>query len=222
MSDQEPRPTPLLGSIALEAVEHVEHVLDAGFVATPIAGLDGELQQRAARGSHRVRLRGRLFGEGAKDALGELQAAAADGAEIAFAADITTALDVQHVVIESLRAAEAAGEPGTWRYDLVVAESPPLPPPAELSPFGGLGDFGLGDLGVDLGVLDDIAGAAGELAGVVDQALAVVDQLSSLADLGSLGSLGGLLEPLGRQAGGVRSAGGDLGDAARAAQGALG
>jgi len=222
MSDQQARPIPLLGSIALEAVERVEHVLDAGFTAMPIAGLDGELQQRSGRGSHRILLRGRLFGEGAADALGELQSAAADGRELTFAADVTTALDLQNVVVESLRAAEAAGAPGTWTYELVVAESPPLPAPAELSPFGGLDDFGLGDLGVDLGVLDDIAAAAGDIAGVVDQALSVVDQLSALADLGALGSLGGLLEPLGRQSGGVRSAGGALGDAARGAQEGLG
>jgi hypothetical protein len=220
MSDQG-RPIPLLGDVALDAVHHVEHALDAGFVATPIAGLEGELQQRTARGSHRILLRGTLFGDGAADALGKLQGAAADGAELPFSADITTALDLQQVVVEAFQASEAGGRPGAWTYEVVVAESPPLPPPAELSPFGGLGDFGLGDLGVDLGVLDDIAAAAGEVAGAVDAALDVVDQLSSLADLGSLGSLGGLLEPLGRQAGGVQAAGEGLGGAARTAGEAL-
>lgn len=221
MSDA-PRPTPLLGDITLDAVHQIEHALDAGFVSTPIAGLDGELQQRTARGSHRMVLRGTLHGDGAADALGKLQGAASAGAELSFSADITKALDLQNVVVEAFHAAELGGLPGAWSYELVVAESPPLPPPAELSPFGGLGDFGLGDLGVDLGVLDDIASVAGEVTGAVDQALAVVDQLSSLADLGSLRDLGGLLAPLGRQTSGVTSAGEGLGGAARTAAGALG
>jgi hypothetical protein len=216
------RPIPLLGDIALDAVQHVEHALDGGFVSTPIAGLEGELQQRAARGSHRILLRGTLFGDGAADALGKLQGAAAAGDELAFSADITTALDLQQVVVEAFQAAEDGGRAGTWTYEIVVTESPSLPPPAELSAFGGLGDFGLGDLGVDLGVLDDIASAADDIAGAVDSALDVVDQLSSLADLGSLGDLGGLLEPLGRQADGVQAAGGGLAGAARDASGRLG
>ena len=217
----EQRPIPLLGSIALEAVHHVEHALDGGFVPTAIAGLEGELQQRAARGSHRIVLHGTLFGDGAADALETLQDAATTGAELAFSADITKALDLQQVVIEAFRAAEVAARPDTWSYELALAESPPLPPPAEVSPFGGLGDFGLGDLGVDLGVLDDIAGLADQVAGAVDAAMSVVDQLSALSALGSLGGLGGLLKPLGRQSGGVEAAGEGLATAARGAQGQL-
>ena len=216
------RPIPLLGDVPLEFVQSIEHVLDAGFVSTPIAGLEGELQQRASRGSHRIAIDGVLFGDAAADALGTLQAAAAGGEEIAFAADVAAALELQQVVIEAFHAAEDAGRPGTFHYELVVAESPPLPPPAELSPFGGLDDFGLGDLGVDLGVLEDISSLAEDVAGAVDAALDVVDQLSSLADLASLGSIGGFLEPMNRQVTGVGQAGGGFADAARAAGDALG
>jgi hypothetical protein len=216
------RPVPLLGTLSLDAVQHIEHLLDAGFVSTPIAGLEGELQQHAGRGSHRVALGGVLTGEGAADDLAALQAAAADGAELAFSADITSALELQQVVVESFQAAEAAGLAGTWSYELVVAESPALPPPAEVAAFGGLGDFGLGDLGVDLGVLDEIADAAGELAGAVDAAMEVVDQLSALSDLAGLGGLGGFLEPLSRQVEGVRSAADGFGGAADAAGESLG
>lgn len=215
------RPIPLLGTVSLDAVQHIEHLLDAGFVATPIAGLEGELQQRAGRGSHRVAIRGVLTGDGAADDLAALQQAASDGAELPFTADITGALELEQVVVESFHAAETAGRPGTWAYDLVVAESPPLPAPAELAPFGGLDDFGLGDLGVDLGVLDDIADVADQVAGAVDAALDVVEQLSALSDLASLGGLGGFLEPLGRQVSGVRAAGEGFGAAAEAAGEAL-
>ena len=36
---------PLIGDIALEAVQVIEHAQDGGFVSTRIAGLPGELQQ---------------------------------------------------------------------------------------------------------------------------------------------------------------------------------
>jgi hypothetical protein len=212
------RPIPLLGDVPLEVVQSIEHLLDAGFVATPIAGLEGELHQRAARGSHRIAVRGMLLGEGAADALAKLQEAAAAGEEVSFAADIAAALELEQVVIESFHATEDAGRPGTYHYDLVVAESPPLPPPAELSPFGGLGDFGLGDLGMDLGVLDDISSLAEDVAGAVDSALDVVGALAGLTDLGSLG---GLLEPMSRQVSGVGSVGDQLAGAARTTSEAL-
>ena len=213
------RPIPLLGDIPLDAIQHIEHGLNAGFASIPIAGLDGELQQRIARGSHRIALSGTLFGDGAADALATLQHAAADGTELAFSADITTALDLQLVVLEDFRAIEQGGRPGSWTYELVLVESPPLPAPAEVSSFGGLGDFGLGDLGVDPGVLDDISSAAGEIAGAVDTALNVVGQLSSLADLGSLG---GLLAPLDKPAAGVDKAGEGLAGTANDAAAKLG
>jgi hypothetical protein len=212
------RPIPLLGDVPLEVVQSIEHLLDPGFVATPIAGLEGELQQRAARGSHRVAVRGMLLGEGAAEALGKLQEAAAAGEEVAFAADISAALELEQVVIESFHAAEEAGRPGTYHYELVIAESPPLPPPAQLEPFGGLGDFGLGDLGLDLGVLDDISSLAEDVAGAVDSALDVVGALAGLADLGSLG---GFLEPMSRNVSGIGAVGEQVADAARTSSEAL-
>ena len=56
------RPTPLLGDVSLQYVQTIEHHLDGGFQATGVIALPGELQQRAARPSHRIRLTGVLFG----------------------------------------------------------------------------------------------------------------------------------------------------------------
>src|SRR4051794_9029397 len=117
MSDG-PRPVPLLGDISLEYVQRIEHALDGGFLATRIAGLPGELQQRAGRPSHRIRIRGVLFGETAAADLKKLQDAAAAGAELTFAADITTAVDLKQVVITSFRCADSAGHPGRFGYEL--------------------------------------------------------------------------------------------------------
>ena len=187
------RPIPLLGDISLSFVQRVEHSLEAGFVATRIAGLDGELQQRAGRPSHRVRIAGVLVGDGARDDLGKLQTAAQTGDELTFAADITSALDLQKVVIRAFHAEEAAGHPARITYRLELVESPPLPPPAELGGFGGLGDFGLGDLGIDPGVLGDIANAA-------------IEAVSAIANIAASGGLNfsGILVPMDRAVGSVK------------------
>jgi hypothetical protein len=194
-----PRPIPLLGDISLDCVVQVEHLLDGGFVPTRVVALAGEVQQRSGRPSHRVYLAGELFGEQAAEQLGTLQAAAADGAELTFAADIASALDLQRVVIARFRAAAVAGVPDRYWYELHLVESPPLPPPAQVESFGGLDDFGVGDLGFDTDILADLEAQAGELAGAVDGALEAVEQLQSLTQLAGgldLGDAGGLLAPL--------------------------
>ena len=200
---------PLIGDIALEAVQVIEHAQDGGFVSTRIAGLPGELQQRLARPSHRIRIAGVLFGDEALDKLGTLQKAAQDGAEVTFAADITTALELKKVVVSSFWAQAEAGMPDRYLYEVALVESPPLPPPAQVSSFGGLGDFGVGDLGFDTSVLGDIADAASKVASAVEQAIAVVDTLQALSKLGDLNVSGGMLKPVEDAVGRV----GKLGDA---------
>jgi hypothetical protein len=214
------RPIPLLGDISLELVQTIEHELDGGFASMPIAGLDGELQQRTARPSHRIRIAGLLAGEGAADQLGTLQEAAATGEELTFAANIVSALDLQRIVLTGFRAAEAAGRPDRYAYELDLAESPPLPPPAVLEGFGGLDDFGLGDLGFDTDLLGDLQDLAGEVAGAVDAALDAVQALEALAGLDGL-SADGLLGPIGSAVDNVGSAGGRFGEALGALKGAL-
>jgi hypothetical protein len=194
---------PLLGDISLEYAQQIDHWHDSGFVPTRIAGLAGELQQNAGRLSHRVRIAGIIFGDTSADALKSLQQAAIDGAELTFAADITAALDLQSVVITSLRVVEVAGQSNRYSYDIQLAESPPLPPPAAISGFGGLDDFGLGDLGFDTDILGDLTDLAGEVAGAVDAAMDVIGQLEALASLANLDALqgGNFMEPIERTAG---------------------
>ena len=215
------RPIPLLGDISLDLVQSIEHELDGGFVPMSIAGLDGELQQRTARPSHRIRIAGVLAGEGAADQLGKLQDAAANGEELTFAANIVSALDLQRIVITGFRAAEVAGHADRLAYELELAESPPLPPPAELEGFGGLDDFGLGDLGFDApGLLDDLQNLAGDVAGAVDAALDAVQALDALSSLDGL-SADGLLGPMGTAVDNLGQAGEKFGDALGSLEGML-
>jgi hypothetical protein len=188
----------LLGDVTLEHVQRIEHELDGGFVTTRLAGLEGELQQRTGRPSHRIHVAGVAVGQDAASILQQLQQKARSGEELDFAANITTALELQKVVIRHFRAAESAGHPQRFDYELHLAESPPLPPPAELESFGGLGDFGLGDLGFDTDILGDLQDIAGDVADAVSGAMDVLDQLGALAALASGDGLqlGNFMEPL--------------------------
>jgi hypothetical protein len=217
------RPIPLLGDVSLELVEWIEHDLDSGFTATPVTALAGELQQRVARRSHRVRVAGALFGDSASGDLAKLQQAAAAGDELTFSADITSALELSKVVITTFRAREVAGRANWIAYELEVAESPPLPPPAEVEGFGGLDDFGLGDLGIDPSVLGDISSLADQIGSAVDAATSMVSQLGALASgLGDLGNAGGLLQPFGNVVSQLGSVGGGVTSATKALGSLLG
>lgn len=198
-------PVPMIDDLELKAVQFIRQETDQEFVRQKVAGLDGTLHQKLGRASHRVSIDGFLLPATATDDLKTLQEKASSGAEVTFTADITTALSIQKMVIESLRAEQEVGVAGQTRYHLVLAESPPLPPPAEVSAFGGLGDFGLGDLGFDRGALGDVLGdvsnAAGGIMSAASSALDAVDQLKSLASLGNLASVGNPVKPLADQVG---------------------
>lgn len=212
MTEPTARPMPLLGDIALTAVQRVDQHLDAGFHDVPVLGLAGHAQQRSGRPSHRISIAGVLSGPSALDDLAALQALTTAGSETTFAADIVTALDLQSVVVTRLEAVEAAGRPGTVEFRLELAESPPLPPPAQLSGFGGLDDFGLGDLGFDTDLLGELGDLAGDLADAVDSALDAVDALGALAGLADL-DYDGLLDPVNDVSASLDEVGGRLGAA---------
>lgn len=189
------RPVPMIDDLPLEAVTWARQVTRPRVVGVPVIGLDGDVQQRLGRGSHEVDLAGILVGAGARDALTRLQQKASSGEEVVFTADITSVLELEKAVIVEATFEESAGRPGRWEYYLKLRESPPLPEPAELSPFGGLDGV---DLGFDTDVLGDIADAAGKIqdaADLVTEALSALDALAALGDL----SLGNPVEPMQRE-----------------------
>ena len=193
MTDTASNAVPLLGDISLQYVQSIEHSLDGGYTATRILGLAGQLQQNTGRLSHQVFITGTLFGSEATSQLESLQQTATSGEELTFAANIVSALELQKVVISQFRAVESAAQPNIWQYEITLQESPPLPPPAQVQNFGGLDDFGLGDLGFDTDIMDGLQDLAGEISGAVDNALGVLDALGSL---GNLGSANGVLKPI--------------------------
>jgi hypothetical protein len=104
---------------------------------------------------------------------------------------------------------EVAGRPNVYAYRLLLRESPPLPPPAELTPFGGLDGA---DVGFDTDVLSDIADAAGQLQDAVEavnDAVKALEALSALTDL----SAGNPVEPIQDEVGSLGGVGEAVGDA---------
>lgn len=177
----------MVDDLALEAVAWVRQRTRPRFHSLPILGLEGDAQQKLGRGSHEVELSGLLWGETAATALSDLQGKAGAGEEVSFTADIATALELETMVLVDTEFRETAGRPGVWEYRLHLRESPPLPPPAELSPFGGLDGF---DLGFDPGalgdVLGDIAAAAGDIQNAIDAATEALDALQAMAGMAGL------------------------------------
>ena len=204
-------PAPMIDDIELKAVQYIRQETEPDFIPQRIAGLAGTLHQSLGRRSHRVVVQGLLLPDSSTDQLKKLQEKAKTGSEVTFTADITTALEIDKMVIESLRAEQRVGPAGQIEYLLVLAESPPLPPPAEVSTFGGLDGFGLGDLGFDpdaLGdVLGDVADQAGSIAEAASAAMDAVQKLQSLANLGNLADVGNPLKPVTEQVGAVKGAG---------------
>lgn len=212
------RAIPMLDDLALDAVTWVRQSTRQRVLSLPVAGLMGDIQQRLGRASYEVELTGTLVGEGAPDALHDLQNKAKSGEEVTFTADITSALELDKVVIVSAVFEASAGRPNRYEYRLHLRESPPLPEPASLSPFGGLEGL---ELRFDTDVLGDIADMAGELQGAIDAVTSALGALDALAGLKDLGA-GNPLEPIQSRAGSLSDAGRGAGDAATALSGLMG
>lgn len=180
--------TPMLDDIELTSVQWIETDERRAVVEHRIPGMAGNALQDMGRDSTTIRLTGVFFGDTALADLEALRGKFQEGTSLSFAADITTATDIIDVVIADLHVRELGGRPNTWRYRMVLRESPPPPPP--IDPFGT----------VDLSVLD-------EAQGLFDQALSVVDLVANLPDIPNFGDptvpLGGLLDEFASITGGL-------------------
>lgn len=203
------RAVPTIDDIQLDPVLVIRQRTRTRLGPTPVVGLAGDVQQRLGRASHEVELRGLLHGEDALDKLDALQDKVVAGEEVDFTADITTALEIAKMIVVEAEFEELAGHPNRFEYRLLLRESPPLPEPASLAPFGGLEGF---DVGFDTDVLGDIADMAGELQGAMDLLGDVMAGLDALAGLASLDA-GNPLQPMQDQAGSLGDAGAGSGEA---------
>ncbi len=163
------RTKPVLGDWEIPRIESISSLERRSFVEFPVPGRVGSLYQDMNAAPMRIAIAGSLYGDEARDEfLQTLREKFRAGEPVTFVADITTATEVQYVIIEILRLQESGTRPDEIEYLIVIRESPPPPPPPD--PLGGL----------DAGLLED----AGSFLDTVTGALDVIDTLGSVPNFG--------------------------------------
>jgi hypothetical protein len=173
------RVQPVLGDWTVPRLVVLETLEERDLVELAVPGRPGSLFADLERRPMRILLAGSLFGDEARDEfLAQVRERFQNGEPLTFVADILTATDLQHVLIERLELAERADAPDQLDYLIVCVESPPPPPPPSL----------LGE--IDTGLLD----AASGLVDTLGDALAALDALS-VPDFGDpTAALSGVLD----------------------------
>jgi hypothetical protein len=160
---------PMLGDWEIPRIEGIRTLERRAFVELPVPGRVGSVFQDLNSTPTRIAITGSLFGDEKRDEFLEaVRGQFREGLPVTFVADIVTATEVQHVIVDTLEFRENAHRPDETHYLIVLRESPPPPPPPDM--LGGL-DTGLLDMAGDF--MDTITGALGAL-----------DALASIPDLG--------------------------------------
>ncbi len=163
------RTKPVLGDWEIPRIESISSLESRSFVEFAVPGRVGSLFQDMNAAPMRIAIAGSLYGDEARDEfLQTLREKFRAGEPVTFVADITTATEVQYVIIETLRFQESGTRPDQIDYLIIIRESPPPPPPPD--PLGGL----------DAGLLED----AGSFLDTVTGALDVIDTLGSVPNFG--------------------------------------
>jgi hypothetical protein len=140
---------PVIGGWEVPRIERIESRERRRLARLPVPGLLGDIQQDLGAFSLAVEIVGSLQGDEARDDfLNAVREQFRAGDPVSFVADITTATELDQVLIEELEVEEVNEWAGSFRYRIVLREyvEPPEPPAP------------LDDLGLDLGLeLDDLA-----------------------------------------------------------------
>lgn len=192
---------PMVDGWDVPCIERLDVLEERRLARLPVPGLAGDLVQDLGSAGLRVAVEGSLHGDEARDGFLEtLREKFRAGEPVPFVADITTAAELDLVLVESLTVAEVAGSADTFRYRIVLQQyvEPPAPPApldelgldldAELDGLAGLGldALGLPDL---LATIPDVADPVAPM----QPALAAVQEATAPLD----GLLGGLREAFG-------------------------
>ncbi|MDJ0768570.1 MAG: hypothetical protein QNJ12_07230 [Ilumatobacter sp.] len=192
---------PMIADWQVPNLTSVEAVESKRVAVLPVPGLRGDLQQDLGTSSLEVRLIGSLFGDEARDEfLGTVRERFLAGEPVTFVADITTATELEEVLIVGLEVSERAASNGECHYSITLREyvEPPEPP----LPFDELGADLLPDLsdlaaglldGLELpdllGALPSISDPVAPVMPALDAVAAEVDAVPALLD-GVKGALG--------------------------------
>ncbi len=139
---------PMLDSWEIPSIESIRCLERRRFVRHGVPGLAGDLHQDLGSESLVVEIRGSLHGDEARDTFfEEIREKFANAEPLSFVADITTATDLEQVIIEDLEVREDNDFSRPFRYRIVLRQY--VEPPEPVSSFD---DFGA-ELDPDLDLL---------------------------------------------------------------------
>jgi hypothetical protein len=160
---------PVLGDWEIPHIEAIQSLENRSFVELEIPGRAGSLFQDMNAAPIHIAVWGSIFGDETRnDFLETLREKFNAGEPVTFVADITTATEIQYVIIETMRMTESAARPDQMDYFFILKESPPPPPSTA--------DLG----GIDAGLLDQAGGLLDSVTGALD----VIDSIGSIPDIG--------------------------------------
>ena len=187
---------PMIGQWSPPAIERIHSVEARRLSALPVPGLSGDLHQDLGRGAMGLEIIGSLNTDEARDDfLKQIREKFLAGDPVTFVADIIKESQLEQVLIEELEVEEAAADPDSFRYRIVLREyTEPPEPPAPAADFGQELNADL-DLSAALGLgALDVPGLAGNIPQIGDLLAPLQPAAGNLK--GKLGGAAALLDPL--------------------------
>jgi len=180
---------PVLGGWEIPHIASIGSLEQRSFTELEVPGKSASLFQDLASTPTRIVIGGSLFGdEDRDDFLQEVRDKFRAGDPVTFVADITTATEIQYVVIETLRFEQSASRPDEIEFLISLRESPPPPPPPApslddglLDQAGAFQDSVTGALNaIDAVSVPNFGDPTPPLSGTLDGAKAALDGLSDV------------------------------------------
>ncbi len=190
---------PMIGEWEIPRIERIQTLEARRLARLSVPGLQGDLHQDLGNHSLVVEISGSLHGDAERDDfLDRVREPFKAGDPVAFVADITSATELEQVLIEHIDVAEGNDHADSFRYTIRLRQY--VDPPAPPSPIDDLGaELGaeldalaaLGDLGLELpNLLGDIPSIGDPTPPLREALTAVEAAVAPLSDL--LTELGGV------------------------------
>jgi len=180
---------PMIGEWAVPRIERIGTVDRRRLARLSVPGLAGDLHHDLGSHSLAVEIEGSLHSDVERDDfLSRVREPFLAGEPLTFVADITTATELEQVVIEGLEVDEVNDAARSFRYRIRIRQyvEPPEPPPL-------VDDLGV-DLGPELDLLADLGLAGLELPNLLGDIPSIGDPAPPLRE--ALAGVATALEPL--------------------------
>jgi hypothetical protein len=179
----------MIGDWPVPRIERIGTVDRRRLARLSVPGLAGDLHHDLGTHSLAVEIEGSLHGDVERDEfLTRVREPFLAGDPVTFVADITTATELEQVLIEGLEVEEVNDAARSFRYRILIRQyvEPPEPPPL-------IDELGA-DLGPELDLLADLGLAGLELPNQLGDIPSIGDPTPPLRE--ALAGVGSALEPL--------------------------